>query len=264
MKWLENNPVSVALLSFCGLMVLISAILILAWNRPVTPALDAGDEAMYGDGQSVVLTTELGPLSDYREVTDRPVFDESRRPSVSLDDSGGLSMDATSTMVADAPDVRLTGVVITPDRKIVTLTPNSGGEPLIFSEGLDMEGEYSGWTVSKVDSRKVALESYDGDVIELDLLVHKQEIEAPPEPPPPAPGKVVDSDAALRAQEDAEPLSRAEEIRQRIAERREELRREQEENAKPGRQEQQSAYQNAIRNMMKSRNNDENKDDSGG
>ena len=70
--------------------------------------------------------------------------------------------------------------------------------------------------------------------------------------------------------EDGQPLSRAEQIRQRIAERREELRREQEE--QQAQKETQSEavtesksvpqnYQNAIRAMMRNNSKDKNSDD---
>ena len=62
--------------------------------------------------------------------------------------------------------------------------------------------------------------------LELDLQVHDVAIK---EPPKPVAQRSNQSRKGRQQGDDAEPLSRAEQIRQRIAERREELRREQEE-----------------------------------
>jgi hypothetical protein len=70
----------------------------------------------------------------------------------------------------------------------------------------------------------------------------------PPKPEPPKAEKKPGKDSPARQGED-QPLSRAEEIRQRIAERREELRRAAEENEQ-GEQDEQMSYQQAIQAMM--------------
>jgi hypothetical protein len=70
----------------------------------------------------------------------------------------------------------------------------------------------------------------------------------PPKPKPPKAGNKSGKDSPAQQGED-QPLSRAEEIRQRIAERREELRRAAEENEQ-GEQDEQMSYQQAIQAMM--------------
>ena len=104
-------------------------------------------------------------------------------------------------------------------------------------------------------------------------------IKEPPKPVAAAPGqdpaslaaaeKAVDQ-APVAAGEDGEPVSRAEQIRQRIAERREQLRQEQEAREAQVSKERTPAssrtnYQNAIREMMKRGNKDsESEEDSNG
>ena len=127
-------------------------------------------------------------------------------------------------------------------------------------EGQSLTGEYVGWQVSSVNPRVVVLESRDGETLELDLQVHDAAIKAPPRPQKP---NAAQDEPPRQAEEilneDGEPMSRAEQIRQRIAERREELRLEQEAQqaqkntsapgttSQPGKQ---SSYQQAIRKMM--------------
>ncbi len=101
-------------------------------------------------------------------------------------------------------------------------------------EGQSLTGEFVGWQVSIVNPRDVVLKSNDGQQLELELQVHDVAIKEPPKPKPVAKtaqagkSKQTEPDKAKSGADDDEaPLSRAEQIRQRIAERREELRREQ-------------------------------------
>ncbi|NIM71190.1 MAG: hypothetical protein GTN86_11640, partial [Xanthomonadales bacterium] len=59
-------------------------------------------------GDAARRPSDLGPLSEYRGVTERPMFSESRRPPVIDAEAAGLADDEAE--VADQPQVRLTGV----------------------------------------------------------------------------------------------------------------------------------------------------------
>ena len=144
-------------------------------------------------------------------------------------------------------------------------------------QGQALVGDYVGWKVGTVKARAVVLVSNDGQQLELELQVHDTPIKEPPKPVavaavPPAAAAAAGQDASAVG-EDGQPLSRAEQIRQRIAERREELRVEQEARAaQPNNPEQsgssdrpsrpRSAYQEAILNLMKKNNSEDNDSDS--
>ena len=254
MSWLEKNPLGAVLASACGVLLLISAVLAFIWGRPVSSGSDPADAPAPDTGPAAGVVSDLGPVSDYRIVTDRPVFDESRRPSVSVD-GDELDMEEVESAVAGAPEVVLTGVVITPSVRMATLKPLSQGESVIAREGEPLEGEYVGWVVSDIEPRRIVLASLDGESMELDLLVNTRRIEEPPEQESANQEQQAAADRAAAAVDDGdEPLSRAEEIRRRIAERREELRREQETATQDESTEQnkRSQYQSAIRDMIRS------------
>jgi hypothetical protein len=263
MKWLENNPLGVALAGGCGLIVLVAVALAYIWSRPASSGAPAPDVALQTAGENRQLMNELGPITEYREVTERPVFDESRRPVVQARDEELNAGGEPGYVISGAPEVKLSGVVITPENSWATLAPISGGESFVALEGKFLEGEYEGWALVQIEPRHVVLRSRDGDRIQFDLQVNTREIEVPPE--------LVAAEAAASAAAGTEqqssdgeqPLSRAEEIRQRIAERREELRRqaEAEEADSTSQQPQVSKYQSAIQNMMKIKNEDKKKDD---
>jgi hypothetical protein len=245
MSWLENNPVGVTLASASGLLILVSAALGYVWSQPADSGVEVIAAAPDAGAQAQPLTSDIGPISQYREFTDRPVFDQSRKPAVNIEGEG---QDELMEAVADAPEVKLTGVVITPESKLVTLKPESNAESVIVYEGKPLEGEYTGWSVSEIRPRSVVLASRDGESLELDLQVNTRRMEEPEQPEP-----VADVAQGAAAEESGDqPLTRAEEIRQRIAERREELRRQSEEREadSAARPVSTSSYQSTIQNLI--------------
>jgi type II secretory pathway component PulC len=229
MTWLKDNPIGMALAGTGGFLLLLALIFAWAWTRPVTSAGIFSDAATRIAAMPVRGDSQLGPQDDYAVINERPIFEESRTPPAIVDTDAGQAVEEQTT-IADAPEVRLTGVVITPDQRIVTFTPNSGGESMVISQGIPLDGEYVGWEVSEVNPRTVVLTSLEGDELTLDLEVNKSVIKEPPKPVS-KPASQPDETAPSRAQppavadSDEQPLTRAEQIRQRIQQRREELRR---------------------------------------
>ena len=237
MKWLLDNPLGMALAGISGIFVLLSAALAIIWALPV--AVETGDAVTPGntDSDVVMVAHQADSLDNLQVINEKPVFNISRLPVIDQSDDEEL-VDDPEIAIKDAPDVRLTGVIITPNVKIASLTPADDKlEGVTAHEGESLTGDYVGWKVSSIKPRNVILESRDGEKLDLDLQVHDVTIKEPPKPPPTE--KVAEESAG----EDGEPLSRAEQIRQRIAERREELRREQEDQQARGGQPQSSQRQ---------------------
>lgn len=146
-------------------------------------------------------------------------------------------------------------------------------------EGESLTGEFVGWQIGTVNPRTVVLESRDGQKLELELQVHDVKIKEPPRPAPAKTAQAESGQAEQMVDEEGEPLSRAEQIRQRIAERREELRLEQEaqqaqggtpKNATPrsaapkknlGSAARSSNYQDAIKALMNKNRKDQDSND---
>jgi len=273
MKWLQDNPLGMALAAVCGVFVLLALGMAIVGSLPVSVET-AGAEVEVTPGNKTNTTArQIGTLSDYQVVNERPVFNESRNPVIDDDEMTGEGLPG-EIEVKDAPDVRLTGVVITPGMKIASLTPADGNlETVMAHEGDSLTGEFVGWQVTAVNPRTVVLESRDGQSLELDLQVHDAKIQEPVKPvPAAAPVSAAMKNAQALAGkssestgDDDEPLSRAEQIRQRIAERRAELRQEQEaqqsQNAAragtDGSAPKAKDYQSAIREMMKNKSKDQ-------
>ena len=278
MKWLQGNPLGIALVAVGGFLALLALGMTIVWNLPV--AVDADDTVTDIAAADVtpLVAEEAGSLDDYRIVDERPVFNESRNPEIIEVENVIEDPTDDSIAVKDAPEVKVTGVIITPGMKIASLTPvDTSQKSVMAHEGQSLTGEFVGWQVSIVNPRDVVLKSNDGQQLELELQVHDVAIKVPPKPKPVAKAaqtKQTEPDKAKSgAGGDGEPLSRAEQIRQRIAERREELRREQEaqtsqgddRGSKPQKVDNSNAYQNAIQARIRnsSKDKDSNDDEDG-
>jgi hypothetical protein len=229
MKWLQDNPVGLALTALSGLFALLGLVMAIVWSMPVEVELTENDKQETGDEEGIVTASEVAAISNFQVIVEKPVFNESRQPVVEEEDKPEEAEDV-AIEVKDAPKVKLTGVIITPGLKIASLTPADAElESVMAHEGQALTGDFVGWQVGTVNPRAVILESRDGRKLELELEIHDVTIKEPPKPV--RAEKTAEADAEKDQQmvdEEGEPLSRAEQIRQRIAERREELRLEQE------------------------------------
>lgn len=250
---LDGNPLGQALATVSAVLGFVLVLLALVWSLPPSGSDDVDGDDAVGLNADVPELEPPTPLEQFAVITDRPVFNESRLPEVFDGDAseGGAEGDAAADALADvdAPDVTLTGVVITPTMRIVTLKPKDASESLITAEGSPLEGAYGSWQVSAIEPRSVVLRSGSGEEARFDLQLHDQVIAEPPKPAPPQ----QQTESSPDEQGD-QPMSRAEEIRQRIAERREELRRAAEENGQASsEQPKKPNYQEAIQQMIQGR-----------
>ena len=259
---LNDNPVGKALVGVSAAMLVVLLLLAVAWVLPPAGAdLEAG-EGGPAVSSDVPQLEEPKPLEQYAEIVNRPVFNESRQPVIGGEIVDGEDEELADAADVEAPDVELAGVVITPDLRVATLRVKGEDASLLALEGQPLEGDFGSWRVSRVEPRSAVLESASGDQVRLELQIHDAMIDEPPKPKPSAAPPVIDDAGQSTedlAQDDA-PMSRAEEIRQRIAERREELRRQQEEGGEPPVPAQQS-YRQAIESLMKGRQQDTKKED---
>ena len=176
---------------------------------------------------------ELPELEEFAAITERPLFNESRRPEIK--EPALLTDEGEEEEVATAPlDISVRGIIITPDVKLALLTDNRTKESMRLREGMPLEGEMAGWTLTEIQPRKLV---FDGDSLgqaEVELQVHDKALASAPtpavRPSSPAgeePAAAEEAPAAGNGENQAALQSaeaRAEEIRRRVAERREQLR----------------------------------------
>ncbi len=228
-KALENNTLGIALASICAGLLLICLALAAMWvvpPRPDTGAAESSDEDIVAD---IVSLQSARPLEEYAVVSERPVFNETRRPAPVLAD-GDAEDELPPVDDVGAPEVELAGIIITPSLRMATLKTKDQPHSLVAFEGKPLEGDFGTWQVSRIEERMVTLASAEGEEMQLELQVHDAMIREPPKKAvtQAASESTAESDQLASDGGESDPeeaLTRAEQIRQRIEERREELRR---------------------------------------
>jgi len=223
------NPQTARLLTIglggaCGFLLLIAAAQQFGVGRGYHWAADDGsapsDLPSAASIQGEVVA--LAPQTQYREVSDRPLFNEDRKP--------GPPDEPVETIekTVQPLNVTLTGIIITPQLKLAMLKDNAKNVPISLHEGMPLPGDQSIWTVVEIQARKVILKSGNNETNELPLDVAAV---TPPattprtnpqpvavSPPPGAPPQ-------MPADPNNPPVSdRAAELQKRIEERRREMR----------------------------------------
>ena len=87
MKWLQDNPLGLALAACSGVLVLLALVMALVWSIPVSVDVAGEGSPDAIDADQAMADDEVGALGDYRVINERPVFNESRRPVIAELDS---------------------------------------------------------------------------------------------------------------------------------------------------------------------------------
>lgn len=262
LKWLQNNPVGMALGGVGAFFLLLLLILLVLGSLPISTDIDEEDGLADEKAIELPALAESKPVENYKVIIERPLFNQSRQPIIEEQIDNPEDDFAEDGSDFDMPSVELMGVVITPTEKMVTLKQADSGESLVAYEGRPIEANFGSWRVSSVGPRTATLTSADGEELLLELKVHDASIEEPPPLKPVAEaGEAEAATAANDSNQDGESLSRADEIRRRIAERREELQKESENNQQATAEANEPTYKDAIRNLISRNRNEEAEND---
>ena len=186
----------------------------------------------------------IGPIAQYAETAQRPLFSEDRRPQpFSLQPQGDDSE-------AQQFEFALTSVLITPQVQMAIITPTNGGQPIRMKQD-EAPAEAQGWRLVSLEPRaatfvgpqgekRMELRTFDGkggvsptNPVPPPQINMDEPVDAASAPPPtPPPAAVTNANAAPQQTgstlEDAPmtPEQQMDAIRRRIEQRRAQLREE--------------------------------------
>jgi general secretion pathway protein N len=235
----ENNLLTTILAGLIGGLVLIGLALFLLLGRVDLQKVDPVGET--GVPRLEVATPEKGleVFDEYGEIVRRPVFFSDRRLPVVVVAEAEEEPEIEEEIEEEepTPDLKasVAGIIITPDLRIAMIRDQEANSTMVLSEGMNLEGEQAAWKLDSIESRRVNFVSVDGRNTGLELEVNTRGLTRPTRTrtaAEEAPAEPADEGQTAVPQPDEEALSRAEEIRRRVAERRAELRAEAERRAR--------------------------------
>ena len=217
---LEKNLLTTVLVGASGLLGLVGVLFIglyfLTDVRFVDPAQERSSEL------SVVQApkTGLDELAAYSAITERPVFFPDRRLPVMEVAQNEDEIDEPEVEIepVDPLEAAVAGIIIAPEYRVALVNDKVANDVVIMREGQSFEGDQAPWRLTEIGPRGANFVSSDGQETALALNVYTDGLPANQAGRAAAMGQNGDSS------EGDDPQSRADLIRQRVAERRAELR----------------------------------------
>jgi len=117
----------------------------------------AGTEAASDEPEAI---EELLAVEEYKQITTRPLFAETRRPPAKIEQGQGKIPDPSNPLAARKDGFVLLGVAITESKRKALLRPTQGSPAQYVEEG----DVFHGWRVEAVNSDSVTLKSGDQQI----------------------------------------------------------------------------------------------------
>lgn len=236
----QRNLLSVLLIAAIGAAVLVGLAGFLLLGRVDVDSIPPAGDGRGIDAEVRSPALDIGELSEFAVITDRPVFFEDRQlPVIETGDEDDEVEVVEVEPEEEAPELNATvaGIIITPDMKLAMVSDNNSNETLVLREGMTMEGDKSAWRLEEIRARGVRFATDAGGLEELELEVETNALAAGA---PPRRRQQQDRQPQAEGNGESEPdddaqaaaRARAEEIRRRVAERRAQLRAEAERRAR--------------------------------
>ncbi len=176
------------------------------------------------DLRQVVLNDEN--LESYASILERPLFFPDRElPEIAGEES--LEEDGPAESQVTELDARLTGVIITPDRRMAMVTDGKTSKTTVMREGMSLEGDQAAWQLSEISERSVSFAAGEMTA-ELELKVNTRGLQAPAVSATASNRAIrnaaLNNNSATQNNAASPAVNSAAEVRRRIAERRAKLR----------------------------------------
>ena len=214
---------SMMLAGACGLLLLLAFALQVGVGRGYH--WSASDEDAVNPVGSAAIDRQpfkLPPENSFVETTDRPLFNEDRKPT-----PPEAPADPNPQPPSVALNVSLTGVILTPQLHLAMLHDNAKNDPFSVKEGMPLPGDLGGWTLTHVKPRSAMFKEATGDEVEVELstaVAGPKSGAAPPRPTGAAANAGNPPRPPPPAARGAENNPQAEQMQRRIEERRKQMR----------------------------------------
>lgn len=230
---MKTNLLVNVLIAVIGLLLIVAALQFVGWGRGIED-IQAEEFNENQIEQLVTAKDDLAAPDIKPEIIDRitqtPLFREDRQPYVPPLVVENNPEDNQDVIEVKPLKAQVTSIIITNNNSYVMIQDQLTNERLTLKEGMPLDGEQGMWVVQNIDKRKVTFAAEGQEPVELELEVfsgalnkgasnrQQKRIQQAAQ----AAKQAVDDDKSLTPEQLRQ--KKAEEIRQKIAERRAEMR----------------------------------------
>lgn len=210
------TTVLIGITAFCGVVLVLFGGLYALTDIKFISKADEGP-MVFGDVKAP--DSGLAELAAYVAIIEKPVFFPDRQlPEIGLDSDEAVAEEEAPVIQEPIEPLRasVAGIIITPEEKIAMVNDEAIGKVVVLREGMRLPGDQSSWQLDEIIDRATHFSARDGRKATLELKVKTDGLDT---------NRQTTMAGGQTAGGGTQDVSRAEMIRQRVAERRAELQR---------------------------------------
>lgn len=107
---------------------------------------------------------KLPPETQFADTTARPLFNDDRKPTPETPDGPDVPPPPKVPL-----NIALTGIILTPQVHLAMVHDKLKNKNLALKEGMPLDGDQGGWTLTKVNPRSAIFRETSGEEVEVEL-----------------------------------------------------------------------------------------------
>lgn len=214
---------SAILAGTCGVFVLLAIAMQLGFGRGYSWLRPEADSTAVASVAIDRTAFKLPPEAQFADTTARPLFNDDRKPTPETSDTPDVPPPPQVPL-----NIALTGIILTPQVSLAMVHDKLKNKDLALKEGMPMEGDQGGWTLTRINPRSAIFRETSGEEVEVELSTAV----ASPNPVAHAPGGPAPQRPAGQVAPPAQPVAgpvqneQSQALQRRIEERRAQMREE--------------------------------------
>ena len=106
----------------------------------------------------------LPPETQFADTTARPLFNDDRKPTPDTPDAAAVPPPPKVPL-----NIALTGIILTPQLHLAMVHDKLKNKDVALKEGMPMDGDQGGWTLTRINPRSAVFRETSGEEVEVEL-----------------------------------------------------------------------------------------------
>jgi general secretion pathway protein N len=155
---------SAILAGACAVLLLLALAMQFGFGRGYSWLRPDADSANVADVAIDKTPFKLPPQTQFADTTVRPLFNDDRKPTPDTPDTPDVPPPPKVPL-----NIALTGIILTPQLHLAMVHDKLKNADLALKEGMPMDGDQGGWTLTKINPRSAVFRETSGEEVEVEL-----------------------------------------------------------------------------------------------
>ena len=156
--------ISAILAGLCGVLLLLALAMQFGFGRGYSWLRPDADSSGVASVAIDKKPFKLPPPTQFADTTARPLFNDDRKPTPDSPDTPEVPPPPKVPL-----NIALTGIILTPQLHLAMVHDKLKNTDVALKEGMPMEGDQGGWTLTKINPRSAVFRETSGEEVEVEL-----------------------------------------------------------------------------------------------